>query len=608
MNTADFLFPRDLEITNIKFNRVLFIGSCLSRDYVIKLRNKNPDTVYDYILFNNASDLPEKTPEQINSHDFQYIQIPLRSVLTDAVIRIADNDRAEAPINWLELGKLNIDLMLQKAMAYNSSTNLLTFVSNFIVPQGRISPSLIEQDSDNDIVRIIRELNHYLSGQLRNYKNTYLADIDMIANSIGKKYFLDDIIVFYTHGALFYKDWSAHERTPYWTAPGPGRIEDIPDLGMTYENKNEEFFDAVYQQMTALYRTVHQIDMVKLVIFDLDNTLWRGQLVEHYQPDLKWPYSDGWPLGLWETVHHLTRRGIVVSIASKNDEGLVIQKWDDAVQPKFIKFSDFLEPKINWQPKSQNILDLMTQLSLTAKSVVLVDDNPVERESVKSALPGIRAIGSDPFVVRRILLWSPETQLPFRSNESKRRAEMLKAQIGRESHKATMSRSEFLKGLNSKLNLWKISDSNHPSFTRVLELVNKTNQFNTNGQRWTFEECNSLFSAGGAIYAFSVTDKYADYGTVGAVVVHGHKILQFVMSCRVLGMEIENSILAEVMVQLSGNEDNEISASIVENESNTPCRNLYRNAGFEEKTDGQFSMINSLAPSPNEYATVTFQP
>jgi FkbH-like protein len=594
MKTADFLFPKDLEVTPTKLNKVLFIGSCLSRDYVIKFRNMHQSVTYDYILFNNAADLPDKSTEQINDYDFQYIQLPLRSVLTDAIIRIADNDSADSPIDWIELGKHNIDAMLEKAMSYNSQANLLTFVSNFIVPQGRISPSLSEQDTDTDLVRIIRELNHHLSQRLIEFKNTYLADVDMIANSIGKKYFLDDAIVFYTHGSLFYTDWSAHERTPYWTEPGPGRIEVIPNLGETYENKNEEFFEAVHRQMVALYRTTLQVDMVKLVIFDLDNTLWRGQLIEHYQPEAKWPYSDGWPLGLWEAVHHLTRRGIIVSIASKNDEMLVINKWDDAVQPRFINFSDFLQPKINWNPKSENIRELMTELSLTPASIVLVDDNPVERESVRAALPSIRVIGSDPFVVRRILLWSPETQLPIRSDESKRRSDMLKNQIDREISKGQMSRTDFLNSLQSQVLLWEIGTTTHGSFPRALELVNKTNQFNTNGRRWTFEECQKHLVSLGRIFAFSVRDKYADYGTVGVIFVEGSDISQFVMSCRVLGMDIETAVLSELISVLRIENRTEISGSITPTETNTPCRQLYLNCGFTE-IQGTYVLSSSIS-------------
>ena len=118
-------------------------------------------------------------------------------------------------------------------------------------------------------------------------------------------------------------------------------------------------------------------------------------------------------------------------------------------------------------------------LSLTPASVVFIDDNPVERAAVQAELPGIRVIGADPFLVRRILLWSPETQRPYLTSESRQRESMLRRQIERETEKASLSRSDFLASLSTRVTLWTVPDTGHPSFTRVFELVNKTNQFNT---------------------------------------------------------------------------------------------------------------------------------
>lgn len=581
MKTADFLFPKDLQLTELKFRRVLVIGSCLSRTYVIKMRERFPDVTYDYDMFNNAADLQSRTDENLKKYDFQYIQLPLRSVLTDAVIRIADIERSDTPIDWAQLGKRNIDAMLEKALAYNRQTGLMTFVSNFIVPQGRIAPSLVEQGGEADLIEVIRDLNKYLATEVSKMPNVFIADVDSIANSIGKRYFLDDAIVFYTHGAMFYTDWSAHERFPYWTAPVKGRIDDVPDISSNYENKNEEFLDAVFRQMEALYRTVMQVDMVKLVIFDLDNTLWRGQLIEHYQPGVKPPYSDGWPLGLWETIHHLRRRGIIVSISSKNDDKLVQDKWDEAVQPPFIKYSDFLNPQISWNPKAEGIQKLLEEFSLTPKSVVFVDDNPVERNFVKAAFPEIRCIGSDPFVVRRILLWSPETQIVTRSKESLRREEMLKAQIDRKATAAKLTRDEFLQTLGLNVRVSVVSDCQHRYFTRVQELVNKTNQFNTTGKRWSLDEYQEYFNRSGRLYVFSVMDRFSDYGLVGVAFYRDAKIDQFVMSCRVLGLDVEISIIEEIVRSERTENPTPISARLVETESNTPCRTTFLRAGFE---------------------------
>jgi FkbH-like protein len=598
LNTDEFLFPRDLEVTPTRFAKVLFIGSCLSERYVLEMRQKRPDTAFDFVLFNNAADLPPHTDTELRSYDFQYLQIPLRSVLTDAVVRLVEQEARPDGIDWVAVGQRNIAQMLDKAMAYNEQSGLLTLVSNFIVPQGRMAPSLRDQESGQDIVFVVRELNAFLAQEVRRRVNAYVADVDMIANSLGKRYFLDDIIFFYTHGAMFYTDWSGHERFPSWTAPAPGRIEEIPDLALTYDNRNDEFISAVYRQIESIYRIVHKVDSVKIVIFDLDNTLWRGQLVEHYQPGMALPYSDGWPLGIWEAIQHLRRRGIVVALASKNDQSAVESMWDAAVRPPFLKFSDFLTHRIDWNAKAANIKAILDQVALTPASALFVDDNPIERESVRAQLPGIRVMGSDPFVVRRALLWSAETQIPMRSRESASREALLRNQIRREDERSSMSRPEFLASLKSRVEIWHLTDISAPSFSRVGELVNKTNQFNTNGKRWSVEEYKQLFDLGGCIYAFSVSDRFVEYGTVGAVVVLHDEIVQYVMSCRVLGMDVELAALGAVVEAMREQRGSRTTnASIVPTAANTPVRGLYANAGFTDDGEGRYHLAPGVATS-----------
>jgi FkbH-like protein len=358
-------------------------------------------------------------------------------------------------------------------------------------------------------------------------------------------------------------------------------MEEIPDLDETYENRRDEFFDAVFRQIECIYRIVSQIDIVKVVIFDLDNTMWRGQLAEHYGEGMKWPYVDGWPMGVWEAVSHLRRRGIVVSLASKNDEQLVIEKWHDAVEPPFVKFEDFLLPKINWTNKAANIQSTLSSLSLTVRNAVLVDDSPAERESVKALLPGIRVIGSDPFKIRRILLWSPETQIANRTDETNRRESMLKRQVDRDAEKSTMSRQEFLDSLGSVVKMSEIRNLESPLFSRALELVNKTNQFNTTGDRWSVDDCRRHLDRSGRIFAFSVSDRFTDYGIVGVIFLQDQQIIQFVMSCRVLGMDIELAVLSRVVKIMRADRGNpNVLAALKPTESNTPCRDVYVRGGF----------------------------
>lgn len=598
VKTANFLYPRDLEVTPSSLGRILFIGSCLSEAYIYNFREFDRSVQFDHILFNNASDLPEKSTEEIDRYDLQYIQIPLRSVLTDAIVRIVDNDRREDPIDWLDLGMRNIDAMLEKALHYNKQTKIMTIVSNFIVPQGQSSPSLIEQGDISDISYIIRELNSYLSNKVRQFENCYIADVEMIASTIGKQYFLDDIIYFYTHGSALSPMWAELETQAPWTLPEPGRIEPVPPVGEVYELRVRDFFETVYRQIEFIWRVYRQVDAVKLVIFDLDNTMWRGLVGEHYGRGKDRPFVDNWPLGLWEAIQHLRQRGIIVSIASKNDHYTVIDRWNDAIHFGFLKFDDFTSPRINWNPKAQNIGDLLQDLSLTPRSVVFVDDNPVERASVKAAYPDIRVIGSNPFLTRRILLWSPETHIVRRNDVTSRREDMLRKQVDRENVRTNLSREDFLKSLDCRIQWSNIASSDDKSFSRVFELVNKTNQFNTNGKRWTSDDYRRHWDGGGRIFAFDVKDKYSEYGLVGVIFTEHGAIKQYVMSCRVLGMDIEIAAIMRTIIALRDHESGmSIAAHVVETSSNMPCRDVYARAGFQSVGDGRFIFAGDALPT-----------
>jgi HAD superfamily phosphatase (TIGR01681 family) len=422
----------DLEVTPTEFKTILLIGSCLTGLYAEQFAARSPNTRFDYILFNNAADFPENPPLEIGAYELQFIQFPLRSVLNDSVIRVVNFNDPQFASVLIENARSSLEMLVASAMKYNVSSGILSFVSNFIVPQWRIAPSLDHDFSGLDMASIIEELNSYLAELISKYKNAFVADVNGIAGSMGKRYFLDDSIYFYTHGAPFFSDWHQHELMPPWTAPNPGRFEEIPPINSFYENRNEEFFDAVFRQLVVGYRIATQADQVKLVIFDLDNTLWRGQIAEHYHPgQASWPYLDGWPLGVWESIHHLRWRGILTSICSKNDLETVRNNWDNVFQLRWLELDDFICPKINWNPKAENIREIMAEVGLTPKSVLFIDENPVEREAVKLAFPEMRVIGSNPFLTRRILLWSAETRISYLTDESKGRETMVKNQFSR---------------------------------------------------------------------------------------------------------------------------------------------------------------------------------
>jgi FkbH-like protein len=574
LDASDYLFPKDLRVTPTRFKRILMIGSCLTTQYLQAFARCYPDVRFDQILFNMAGDLPEAPPAPLAEYDFQYLQLPLRSILSDRIIQAQRFNDDGFATQILRDGCGVIDVMLASALRYHETHGLLSFVSNFFVPQMNPVPALRGRGRAADLSYIVARLNEHLAERVASYRAAYLLDVNALANSIGKRHMLDDLMFFYSHGSV----QILLEIDP----TADSRIEPVQPITEFYELKPDEFIRSVLEQMVASYRTVRQIDQVKAVVFDLDHTLWRGQLAEHYRPENsdRWPAADGWPMGLWEAVHHLRARGILVALCSKNDRATVEKNWGNAVRPEFMSLEDFSSVKINWQPKADNIRAICEELSLKPKSVVFVDDNPVERAAVKAALPGIRVIGSNPLLTRRILLWAPETQVAALSEESIRREELIRKQMVREETRATLSREQFLATLGSMLRFTRIDAADHPDFGRALELINKTNQFNTTGRRWTPAEVIQFLAGRGQLWALRVSDRYADYGLVGVLLIREARMEQFVMSCRVLGMEVELAAVAHIVSLLRRERQSDITAALTETADNTPCRQVYANSGF----------------------------
>lgn len=579
MDASDFLFPQQLSVTKTPIERVLLVGSCVIEGYHRHFTQLVPDIRFDKLLFNHVAILPDLSAEEIASYDFQYILLPLRYVVTDAVI--AFREFIADPQKILDKARQALRLMLEAALKYNTSHSLLTFVANFSVPQSPVVPALVSIGTTADFARVVRALNDELVTLVQEHKNTYIADIDSLGSSLGKRYYHDDAFAFFSHGAFWEPTWVHLDLAP--ALNGAGRIEALPDLDELYGSRLSEMESAVWRQAVTLYRIVHQIDQVKLVIFDLDDTLWRGQIAEHYGEGAASPHVHGWPLGIWEAVQHLRARGILTAICSRNDETLVRRRWDRAVVEPWVAMEDFLFREINWTPKAQSLDRIIKAAGVTPKSTVFVDDNPVERESVKAALPGIRVIGDNPYTTRRILLWSSETQIPFLSQESIAREHSMRRIQVRESDRQALSREDFLRQLNCSVRIREITSTHDKSFARAFELLNKTNQFNTTGARWSEAEISHFVTSQGKLYCFRVEDRYTKYGLVGVILYRGDTFVQFAMSCRVLGLDIETSVLHLIM----GEQRKPCyRAEVRETDSNMASRDVYLRCGFVPTSDG----------------------
>jgi FkbH-like protein len=558
--------PVDLCVSPSLIKHVLVVGSCLTQNMAVMLHKVVPDAIVDFELFNHAREL-HPPPRQISDYQFQVVGLALRSIYPDNLLMHLRHNDIEGHERAFEEATTNLQFGLAAALKHNRDCGLITFVLNFCVPQqnhiGRLFP---KYDLRNPSF-FVEELNRELWRLTNNMSNVHLIDVDDIASAIGKRHVHDDIIYMMNHGSVL-SNWDYQFDSERLQPPLP--------LDEHYEVFKDRFLLSIWSEIEASYRTICQQDQIKLAIFDLDDTMWRGVIAETGVP----PHVEGWPLGILEAALTLKKRGVLLAIASKNDHETIAALWNNVFGHR-LPMTDFVSIKINWNPKSENVGSILKETNLLPNNAVFIDDNPVERAAVQSVFPEIRVLGQHLYYLRRVLLWAPETQVTSITSESALRTEMVQRQIQREASRSAMTHADFLDSLNVQISLHLVTSITDPAFARAFELVNKTNQFDTTGKRWSSAEIQELFASGGRFVTFTVEDKFTSYGLVGVVIMKQSRIEQFVMSCRVIGLDVETSIIARLATECSP----PLTGAFIPTEHNRLCADLFSRCGFKATGD-----------------------
>ena len=577
-NGSRYRTPIDLQITPDSGLGFLVVGGCLAQPFPEIAAMINRDFKGDFILLNNFDSFPQTLPAQVSQYDFQIIHIPLRSIMGSEYFRLPDD--AARHEEFLEQTQDYLARYLAGALRLNTDHKLLTFVLGFLVPQqnplGRFQP---RYDLRN-VMHFIERLNVFLSREVAKLENAYFVDIDQISASIGKKACQDDMVWSFTHGTTLSDGDHDHDLN---------RIEPPASMQYHYSARWLEFFEALLHEIFAMYRTYNQRDAVKLVAVDLDDTLWRGVAAEGSLGVL-----EGWPMGFIEALLILKKRGILLATVSKNDEQFIRSNWDHAVQGR-IAPTDFAVHKINFRSKVENLAEILQEVNLRPQNAVMIDDNPRERAAIEAGLPGVRALGSHLYYLKRILLWSAETQQRVITRESGRKTEMVHAQLQRESVRKTLSHEEFLQSLQLRISLSVLHDTKDLHMNRTLELFNKTNQFNTTGERYTLEQCHRHFADGRKLYVIQAEDRFTQYGLIGAAWVHENCVDHVVMSCRALGLGIEDTFLAYLANRLARQNVEEMFGQLRPTDANYACRQFFSRNSFTQLPNNLFLWTRPLA-------------
>lgn len=507
------------------------------------------------------------------------VQIPLRSVVRDDLFWSVSQEDETGGSQLLNESYEYLSKCISSIREILSGNSAPVYYLNFAIPTINPWGRLIKKFSPTNIQYVISKLNERMESIVFKEDNSFVIDFDNILNTHGKRFFYEEMFGHFSHGGLRNVEREGSNGT---------RLESTPSETEYFQSQaNVQIFDSVITEVIAGESVRLQQDQVKLIIFDLDDTLWRGVPAELIS-DLELnnstsnqetnPYdvgelgylSEGWPLGLVEAITYCKRRGILVSVVSKNEYEIVEQLFP-LIFGERIKLTDFILPQINRKPKEENIGDLMSMLNLLPKNVVFIDDNPIEREAVVMTYPEIRVWGKYFLYTRWWLLTGSIFQVPYITNESSRRQEMTLSRLSNNIEaKGSYDRAQFLASLEIKCTISEVACTrSSEKRARAIELINKTNQWNMSGLKIDVGSMEKYGLEGGRVFGVQVRDRHNSYGAVGFLMIKNNFIDQFVLSCRVFGMGIESFFVRRCMQLL---ESDVLKYKFVETTWNSPLR------------------------------------
>jgi FkbH-like protein len=335
----------------------------------------------------------------------------------------------------------------------------------------------------------------------------------------------------------------------------------------------------------------------KLIILDLDDTLWGGIVGDDGWENLILGGHD--PIGeafadFQHTLKSLKQRGIILAIVSKNTEAVALEAISKNSE-MILKIDDFAAWRINWNDKAENILSLLEELNLGAQSAVFIDDNPAERFHVKNSIPDIFVpeLPEDKMLYAKTLQSLTCFDSLVVTDEDRLKTVMYKFDKEREKIKTNFqSSNDWIKSLEIKVLAEELKKEN---IIRTVQLLNKTNQMNLSTRRLTEQEltdwCNKKENK---LWTFRVLDKFGDSGLIGIISISiknkSAQIIDFVLSCRVFGKNIEEVMLYMAVSHAAKLNLENITAQYISTEKNKPSFDFWKEkSGFiYNKEDNTF--------------------
>ena len=378
----------------------------------------------------------------------------------------------------------------------------------------------------------------------------------------------------------------------------------VPYVSDVFENAAEYIVQSVYAINGKSRR---------LIIVDLDNTLWGGVVGETGWQGVRLGGHDHVGEAFKDfqlALKALSNRGVQLAISSKNDEAVALAAIDN--HPEMVlKREDFAGWRINWNDKAANIAELVNEINLGFESIVFIDDNPAERGRVSDALSEVLVPEwpEDPAMYVETLQSLCCFDTITITNEDRARTSMYVSERNRQSIKQSVgSNDDWLRRLGNSVTALPVNSSN---ISRVTQLFNKTNQLNLSTRRLSDQE---IISWGDketrSMMAISVADQFGDMGLVGIISVEASntegRLIDFILSCRVMGRGVEETLIYLAVTELVKLGAKTMEVVYKPTDRNRPTLQVLEEAKLEKIDTHKFIVNFELGYKKPEFVELNF--
>ncbi|WP_324270941.1 HAD-IIIC family phosphatase [Fusobacterium polymorphum] len=447
-----------------------------------------------------------------------------------------------------------------------SKLSCVVIQNNFELPQNRIiGNSSFYLDGGN--INFINKLNLFISEATKKYNNLYINDINYLSSLIGLEKWYDNELWFNYKYAVSFE-------------------------GITY----------IAHSVASIIKSIYGKNK-KAIALDLDNTLWGGVIGDDGVNGIKIgsetaigeAYED-----FQKYIKNLKDIGIILTIDSKND---LENALEGLSHPSMILHKDdFFTIKSNWNLKSNNILESAREINIGEDSFVFIDDNPVERELVRSQLQNVAVpeIGDKIELFKNFIDRNNYFEIISLSKEDLERAKYYQDNQNREKEQQNYSNySDYLKSLNM---IAEIDEAKEIYLERIYQLINKTNQFNLTTKRYTKSEVEEIYKDPNYILLYGkLKDKFGDNGLISIIIGKQAgdvlEILLWIMSCRVLKRDMEIAMLNELVDLAKKRGIKKLRGAYIPSKKNSMVKDHYKNLDFkfEKEENNIFTWVLEIA-------------